>query len=62
MGPAFGGIYERGCMHPTGGNWLFVDGHIEWHKFNKDAVSMLDPDDVEIMHIGLKYPYNWEIR
>jgi len=59
LGGAFG-IDERGCMHKTGGNWLFVDGHVEWHKFNKEAFSW--HADIEVLHVGLKYPYNWQIR
>jgi len=59
LGGVFG-IDERGCMHPTGGNWLFVDSHIEWHKFNKQATSW--HLDIADLHVGLKYTYNWEIH
>jgi len=38
-------------IHPVGGNILFVDGHLEWRKFEK----------MEIRHSPLPYipPFHW---
>jgi len=46
---------ELGDMHKTGGNWLFVDSHVEWHKFNKEATV-----SAQQLYKGLEYPYNWD--
>jgi len=49
-----GEIDQEGQMHKTGGNWLFVDGRVEWHKFT-NAISY-----AEQLFEGLEYPYNWQ--
>jgi len=52
-----GEVHERGHMHKDGGNWLFVDGHVDWHRLNPDAVNY-----AEQLYEGLEYVENWCIR
>jgi len=51
-----GQIDQEGAQHKNGGNWLFVDGHVQWHKFRKDAVDF----NTDQLYEGLEYPYNWQ--
>jgi len=51
----WGEIDQRGNMHKDGGNWLFVDGHVAWHKFNKYARRFEDQ-----LYEDLEFSYNWQ--
>jgi len=49
-----GQMDEIGTVHKDGANWLFIGGHVEWHKKNKEAIAYGDQ-----AFERLKQPDNW---
>lgn len=43
----------RGDQHKSGGNWGFIDGHVEWFKHNPSA------SDLYHAYGGPVYPFTW---
>ncbi len=50
-----GELDERGHMHKKGGNWLFVDSHVDWHRINPEATNYSDQ-----LYQGLYFTKNWK--
>lgn len=50
-----GVIDERGNMHKKGGNWLFVDSHVDWHRIDPSATDYSDQ-----LYQGLNFTKNWK--
>lgn len=53
-----GELDERGHMHKAGGNWLFVDAHVDWHRINSSATDY----DTDQLYEGLEFIKNWKYR
>jgi len=49
-----GRIDELGTVHKKGANWLFIGGHVKWHRKNTQAVVYGDQ-----AFEGLRQPNNW---
>jgi len=49
-----GTIIEQDTVHETGANFLFVGGHVQWHKKNKQAIDQRDQ-----LFDGLSQPNSW---
>ncbi len=48
------GVSSQGDQHEDGGNWLFIDGHVEWFGFDYSA-----PDGYHAFKNGPVYPFTW---
>lgn len=55
-----GQVDNVGNVHKDGGNWLFVDGHVDWYSVNDQAEDYTI--HIEELFNNLEYPKDWLYR